>query len=89
MDNEQKFKMLLDDIKFYCVFVYNIDNKNIKAVVYGEQDYFKDVWEEACDYMDELENHGSSNFALTFSDWYASIVLNVREDTEFININEK
>lgn len=89
MDKEQKFKELLDDIEFYCVFVYKIDNKSIKAVVYGEQDSFKDVWEEACNYMDELENHSSGDFALTFSDWYASAALKIREDTEFVNINEK
>lgn len=89
MGKEQKFKELLDDLKYYSVFVYKINNKSIKAVVYGEQDNFKDVWEEACNYMDELENRGNGDFALTFSDWYASIMLNIREDTEFINIHEK
>lgn len=89
MDKEQKFKELLDDIEFYCVFVYKIDNKSIKAVVYGGQDDFKEVWAEACNRMDELENNASGNYALTFSNWYASTMLNVCEETEFVNINEK
>lgn len=89
MEKEQKFQELLDTLKYYSVFVYKIDNKTIKAVVYGERDNFKDVWEEACNFMDELENRAAGDFALTFSDWYASIVLKIREDTEFINIHEK
>lgn len=89
MEKEQRFQELLDSLKHYSVFVYKINNQTIKAVVYGERDNFKNVWEKACKFMDELENRGNGDFALTFSDWYASIVLKIREDTEFINIHEK
>lgn len=88
-DKEQKFKELLDDIECYCVFVYRINNQTIKTVVYGGQDDFKEVWAEACNRMDELENNASGNYALTFSNWYASTMLNVCEETEFVNLNEK
>lgn len=62
---------------------------NNQNCVYGGQDDFKEVWAEACNRMDELENNASGDYALTFSNWYASIMLNVCEETEFVNINEK
>lgn len=89
MDKERRLRKLLDNIECYCVFVYRINNKTIKTVVYGGQDDFKKVWAEACNRMDELENNASGDYALTFSDWYASTMLNVCEETEFVNIHEK
>lgn len=89
MDKERRLRKLLDNIEYYCVFVYRINNQTIKTVVYGGQDDFKEVWAEACNRMDKLENNASGDYALTFSNWYVSIMLNVCEETEFVNINEK